>query len=109
MHETSSEARWPLLDALDRPRGFAEYVEEQMVGPDLLGLIRDLEAAQSGPAPGCDPPADLVARVREVGLAGLTDAEAALVFANPGWLLPLQKSVLTGGSTHWDGVISRVD
>jgi len=108
MSETPVAYRFPLLDSLEHADRFVEYVEEQMVGPHLLDLVRDLAAVN--PGGGRLPlPDALRNRVIDVGLAGLTEAETQLALGNPLWLIPLQKAVLTAGSPYWDEVIARAD
>lgn len=98
-----------LLALLDHPDELAARLEEELIGPGLLAVVRDLEAVR-GPSGGpADLPAGLRDRVLAVGLLGLSDDELQTVLEQPRALLELQKAVLTTGSAYWDAVMRRAD
>ncbi len=123
--------RFPLLDLLDRPDDLAGALEEWLLSPQLLELVRQLSglAEPSGlrldarPEPSglrLDARPDtsglrldarlpeLKAKIVQSGLAILTEDELRLVMSQPHWLLELQTAVLLEGGPFWDEVALRV-
>jgi hypothetical protein len=84
------------------------WLERQLVGPDLLDVVREL-AALHGSEAEAGAEAVLEARRPEIlerGLAALTDEEVQALFSGPSALLRVQEWVLVEGGPYWDGVLS---
>jgi hypothetical protein len=98
-----------LLSLLQEGIEVRPWLERQLVGSDLLNIVRELTAVH-GPETDAGPVWGLLTRRRpeilERGLAALTDEEVQAVFRSPSSLLRLQEWVLTDGGPYWDGVLT---
>jgi hypothetical protein len=97
-----------LLLLLDHPDDLAARLEEELVGPGLLEVVRDLETVRSDVA-AAELSAGLTDRIVARGLVGLSEQEFQAVLERPRALLNLHKVVLLSGSAYWDAVMRRAD
>jgi len=98
-----------VLRLLGSPDHLAARLEEELVGPGVLALVRDLETVMGSGEDASPPPSDLRDRILNEGLQALTDNELQSVLARPRTLLELHKSILVRGSEYWDAVMRRAD
>jgi hypothetical protein len=98
-----------LFRLLDEGVEVRPWLERQLVGPDLLEVVRELAALRDGGGAGdasAALPAGRRGEVLEHGLSALTDDEVQALFRRPELLLQLQEWVLVDGGPYWDGVLS---
>jgi hypothetical protein len=97
-----------LVDLLDRPDDLPEAIEERIVGPDLWELVSDLERFHGPVQAPVAIAADMLTRILNNGLVGLSDDEFHALMRQPRTLLQVQKVVLSHGSEYWDEVARRM-
>ena len=101
------------LEIPDDPAEVAGWLERQVVGPDLAGLVAELEAVHGHDGDDATDQPDLDAAVA-VGLGSLPRAALSELLRRPRLLMDLQERVLLEGGERWgqlarDGDASAVD
>jgi hypothetical protein len=98
-----------LLDLLREGIEVRPWLERQLVGPDLLDLVRELTVLHgnaAGPDAGAVFQEQHRSEILQRGLAALSEEQLQRLFRNPALLLQLQEWVLVDGGPYWDGVLS---
>lgn len=94
----------------EEPERLADWLERQLVGPDLGALVAELSAVHGPPpaAPGLagDLVGDRLAQVRACGLAALPPDALRRLLRQPAALFELQELVLSEASDYWDRLLS---
>ena len=96
------------LDIPDNPAQWPEWLEQQIVGPQLGHLVAELQMLQASPE---NAPESLEAicgerlpAVLQAGFSALSEAQIRSLLKQPETLLDLQERIFISGGSFWDRV-----
>lgn len=98
------------LEIPDEADQLGPWLERQVVGCDLSGLVAQLSATRAPAGEGLDAIlGDQRTAVLQEGLVGLPEEKLRRLLANPLALLELQEAVFIEGGPHWDQLPLEAD
>ena len=98
-----------MLALPDSPEALPRWLEKQLIGPDLVGLVAELEATRSSPAKEIllsEALGDSMPALLQDGLIHLSRIQLQVFLAHPDHLRELQTAILLYGGEYWDDLLA---